>query len=107
MTKLAIGGFLALGLLAATGPSMAQSTTTTTTVRTLAPDQRTIVQEYVVREQRPSVMIENYEVRPGMVLPPTVQFYSVPQVDNYGYSVINNRQVVIDPITRQVIEVLN
>ena len=106
MTKLAIGGLLALGLLAATGPSMAQ-TTTTTTVRTLAPEQRTIVQEYVVREKRPSVTIENYEVRPGVILPPTVQYYSVPQVDNYSYSIVNNRQVVVDPHTRQVIEVLN
>ncbi|BBK41198.1 hypothetical protein STVA_12180 [Allostella vacuolata] len=109
MKQLAIGGAFALALLTAAGAGMAQTTTTTTTTRstTLSPDQRTVVQEYVVRERRPSVAVENYEVRTGTVLPPTVQFYSVPKVDNYRYTIVNNRQVIVDPATRQVIEVLN
>lgn len=104
MQKFAIGGAFALGLLAATGSAMAQ--TTTTTVTTLRPEQRTVVQEYVYRERRPSVVMENYEVRPGVVLPPTVQVYPVPQANPYSYTIINGTPVVVEPSTRQVIEVL-
>lgn len=109
MRKFLIGGAVAAAILTSTGAGFAQTMTTTTTTRstTLAPEQRTVVQEYVVQQRRPSVMIENYEVRPGTVLPPTVQFYAVPQVDQYRYTVVNNRQVIVDPSTRQVIEILN
>ena len=109
MKKFLVGSAIATAMLATAGAGVAQTMTTTTTTRstTLAPEQRTIVQEYVVQQQRPSVTVENYEVRTGTVLPPSVQFYSVPQVDQYRYSVVNNRQVIVDPQTRQVIEVLN
>ncbi|BBK38754.1 hypothetical protein STAQ_38320 [Allostella sp. ATCC 35155] len=109
MKRRLIGSAIATAILASAGAGMAQTVTTTTTTRstTLAPEQRTVVQEYVVQQRRPSVTVENYEVRPGTVLPPTVQFYAVPQVDQYRYSVVNNRQVIVDPQTRQVIEILN
>jgi|JI10StandDraft_1071094.scaffolds.fasta_scaffold24179_5 hypothetical protein len=107
MKKFLIGSAIATALLASAGAGFAQTMTTTTTTRTIAPEQRTIVQEYVVQQKRPSVTVENYEVRTGTVLPPTVQFYSVPQADQYRYTVVNNRQVIVDPTTRQVIEVLN
>ncbi|MCC7276113.1 MAG: DUF1236 domain-containing protein [Alphaproteobacteria bacterium] len=100
---------VALSLLAATGAGIAQTTTTqTTTTRTttLSPEERTTFREYVVREQRPSVIIDNIEVRPGTVLPPTVQFYTVPQVPTYQYGYVNNRYVVVEPQTRRVIEVI-
>ncbi|BBK30449.1 uncharacterized protein DUF1236 [Stella humosa] len=109
MKKFALGGAVALAMLTAAGAGIAQTATTTTTTRTttLSPDQRTVVQEYVVREKRPSVVVDNYEVRTGTALPPSVQFYTVPQMDNYRYTIVNNRQVIVDPTTRQVIEVLN
>lgn len=107
MKKFLIGSAVATALLATAGAGVAQTMTTTTTTRTIAPEQRTIVQEYVVQQKQPSVTVENYEVRTGTVLPPTVQFYSVPKVEQYRYSVVNNRQVIVDPTTRQVIEVLN
>ncbi|MGE0725069.1 MAG: DUF1236 domain-containing protein [Alphaproteobacteria bacterium] len=106
------GAAVAIALLAVTGGAMAQSRTTTTTETTttrtysLTPEQRTTIREYVVKEQRPSVRVENVEIRPGVVLPPSVQFYSVPQVQTYQYGYVNDNYVVVEPQTRRVIEVI-
>lgn len=105
MRYIALCGALALGMFGVAGAAVAQ--TTTTTVTTLTPQNRTVIEEYVVHERRPSVTVQNYEVRRGTVLPPAVQVYQVPQVEQYRYSVVNNHRVVVDPTTRQVIEVLN
>ena len=109
MRHATIGAAAALLALVSAGALNAQTTTTeTTTTRTvtLTPDQRTVIRDYVVREQRPSVTIDNVEIRAGTVLPPTVQFYSVPQIETYKYGYVNNSYVVVDPTSRRVIEVI-
>jgi len=104
-----LGAAVVLAVVSVAGASIAQtSTTQTTTTRTvtLTPEQRTTFREYVVREPRTSVTVDNVEVGPGIVLPPAVQFYTVPQITNYQYGYVNNRYVVVDPSTRRVIEVI-
>jgi hypothetical protein len=91
-----------------TGAAFAQTAVTSTTTKTveLSPEQRTVVQEYVVRDHRPSVAVQGFEVRTGAVLPPSVAFYDVPKVERYRYTIVNDRRVIVDPATRQVVEVI-
>ena len=84
---------------------MAETASTTTTTVTLTPQQQTEVREYVIKEHRPSVSLNDFDVSPGATLPPSVTFYSVPQVDKYQYTVVNQKRVLVDPSTRQIVEV--
>jgi hypothetical protein len=67
---------------------------------------RTIVQERV-RPARPTV-----EYRVGMRVPPTAQLYTVPEtvavevpaIKAYKYMMVNNRVVLIDPATSEVVD---
>jgi hypothetical protein len=98
----------ALALTVFAGAALAQTATTTTTTRTvnLSPEQRTVVQKYVVQDTRPSIAVQGFEVRPGAVLPPSVAFYDVPNVERYRYTYVNNHRVLVDPSTRAVVEVI-
>ncbi|MBI3702761.1 MAG: DUF1236 domain-containing protein [Rhizobiales bacterium] len=67
---------------------------------------RTIVQERV-RPAQPTV-----EYRVGMRVPQTAQVYTVPEtiavevpaIKSYKYMMVNNRVVLIDPATSEVVE---
>ena len=85
---------------------VATSTTTTTRTVEMTPDQRTVFHDYVVKDTRPSVVVQGYEVRTGAVLPPAVTFYDVPNVERYRYAYVNNQRVIVDPTTREVVEVI-
>jgi hypothetical protein len=63
------------------------------------------VRSYVVEEQVPSVAYQG-EVVVGEPLPQTVEIRRVPRYDSYGYAVVNQQRVIVDPRTRKVIEVL-
>lgn len=75
----------------------------------LAQPDRTRVQEYVVRERRPSVRIEE-DVAVGSTLPGSVTYYEIPAdvgvKTTYRYTVVNGRTVLVDPQTRRVIQVI-
>jgi len=43
-------------------------------------------------------------VRVGAVLPPNVTFYEVPNM-RYRYTIVTDRRVIVDPVTRRIIEV--
>ena len=60
---------------------------------------------YVQREHVPSVRVEE-EIVIGRPVPDTVEIRTVPQHQKYGYAVINDRRVIIEPGTRRVIRVL-
>lgn len=77
-------------------PTFAQSTTTV-----VMPGE---VRTYVLEQQTPSVIYEG-EVVVGQPLPGSVKLYPVPDQD-YSYTIVNERRVIIDPRTRAVIEVL-
>ena len=102
---------LASGLaiaVACSGMSLAQTettrTTTTTTTTTLSPEEQTTVREYVTRHEYPSMRVEHFDVGVGAVVPPNVTFYEVPNM-RYRYTIVNDRRVIVDPVTRRIIEV--
>lgn len=71
---------------------------------------RTRVKEYVVRERRPSVRVQD-EVIVGRELPGTVKYYEIPSSvgvkTTYRYTVVNDRAVLVDPRTHRIVEVLD
>jgi phage tail tape-measure protein len=73
------------------------------------PDQ-TRVREYVVREHRPSVRVQE-DVAVGRELPGTVEYYQIPDDvgvrTTYRYTVVNNHAVLVDPRTRRIVEILD
>lgn len=67
--------------------------------------------EYVIREHR-SVYVPGVEPRVGFVLPPSgITYYAVPQefgiAPRYRYAIVNDYVVLVDPATREVIQVID
>jgi len=75
----------------------------------LAAPQATQVQQYVVTQGTPSVRVQE-QVVVGQPLPRQVELYAVPSSvgvqTQYRYSVVNDRTVLVDPQTRQVIQII-
>ena len=85
-------------------------TVVTTEPLQLTPVQRHTVYRTIVRERvRPAQPAVEYRV--GTRVPPSVQLYSVPQevavevpaIRSYKYMVVNDRVVLIDPATSEVV----
>ena len=72
-------------------------------------DQRPRFREYVVSARRPSYQYRG-DLTVGTELPEAgVTYYEVPAeygVQNYRYTVVNERPVLVDPRTRRVIQVI-
>jgi hypothetical protein len=76
----------------------------------LTPVQRQTIYRTIVRE-RVVPAPPTVEYRVGTRVPPSVQLYSVPQevalevpaIQTYKYMVVNNRVVLIDPATSEVV----
>jgi hypothetical protein len=67
------------------------------------------VREYVVREGRSSVRVDD-EIVVGYALPETVDVYEIEDVPTgyaYRYAVVNDRRVIVEPQTRRVIQILD
>ena len=75
----------------------------------LTPEQQPRVQQYVIQQRRPSYTYQQ-EVRVGAVLPTTgVQYYELPAdygVTQYRYTYVNDRAVLVDPRTHQVVQII-
>jgi uncharacterized protein DUF1236 len=90
-----------------------QRTVVTTEPLQLTPVQRRTIYRTIVRERvspaRPTV-----EYRVGTRVPESVQLYAVPQdvavevpaIRSYKYMVVNDRVVLVDPATSEVVEEL-
>ncbi|MDI4656826.1 DUF1236 domain-containing protein [Xanthobacter autotrophicus] len=63
------------------------------------------VRTYVMKERRSSVRLER-EVVVGEPLPPNVVLYEIPSHNEYQYSVVNERRVIVDPRTRRVVYIV-
>jgi hypothetical protein len=61
------------------------------------------VRTYVMQEQAPSVRTEKLVV--GEPLAETIEVRPVPKYPQYGYAVVNERRVIVEPKTRQVIKI--
>jgi phage tail tape-measure protein len=75
----------------------------------LAPPDAVQVQQYVVRQNVPSVRSQQ-QVVVGQPLPQAVPVYALPPESGvatpYRYSVVNQQTVLVDPRTGQVVQVL-
>lgn len=74
----------------------------------IQPQQETVIREYV--RTRPAVAIEvppDVMLDVGSTLPESVELYplDVPDMD-YRYVMVDGRIVVVDPVTRRVVDVL-
>ena len=86
-------------------------TVVTTEPLELTPVQRRTIYRTIVRE-RLAPAEPTIEYRVGARLPDSVRLYSVPQevavevpaIRSYKYMVVNNRVVLVDPATSQVVE---
>ncbi|AMY03711.1 DUF1236 domain-containing protein [Mesorhizobium ciceri] len=70
------------------------------------PEQETVVREYIKREPLASVNLLGVELKLGSSVPDTVKLREVPDV-KYRVAVINDQTVLVDPETRQIVEVLH
>jgi hypothetical protein len=76
----------------------------------LGVEERPRFREYVVREHHPSFRYGG-EVRIGEVLPARgVRLYAVPREyhvrPGYRYAIVNDRAVIVDPRTREIVEII-
>jgi hypothetical protein len=75
----------------------------------LTPEQQPRVQQYVIQQRRPSYTYQQ-ELRVGAVLPSSgVQYYELPAdygVTQYRYTYVNDRAVLVDPRTHQVVQII-
>ncbi|MEI9406684.1 DUF1236 domain-containing protein [Mesorhizobium argentiipisi] len=92
----AAAGFL---LLAGIGAAAAQDVV-------IAPEQETVIKEYVHKQPLASVKIPGVELNIGSTVPETVELHEVPNV-KYRYVVIDNRTVIVDPGTRKIVKVID
>ncbi|APG95003.1 DUF1236 domain-containing protein [Sinorhizobium americanum] len=63
------------------------------------------VRTYVMEQQTPSVVYEG-EIVVGQPLPETVEIHTIPDQPDFGYAIVNEKRVVINPKTRAVVEVV-
>ncbi|MES0195826.1 DUF1236 domain-containing protein [Mesorhizobium sp. M0011] len=90
----------AIVLMGGIGASLAES------VVVVQPEQETVVREYIKREPLASVNLLGVELKLGSSVPDTVELREVPDV-KYRVAVINDQTVLVDPETRQIVEVLH
>ena len=76
----------------------------------LSPEESTRVRTYVVAQRRPSYTVRD-EVVVGYRVPRRATLYMIPRdagiTTMYRYTVINNRAVLVDPNTREIVEILD
>ena len=76
----------------------------------LSPEESARVRQYVVAQPRPSARVTR-QVAIGEPLPPRVRLYPVPPSvglrSAYSYTVVNNRTVLVDPQTREIVQFLD
>jgi len=101
-----------LGVVAAMALSVAfgaQALAQAVTVE-IAPEQRTKIREYVIKEKvAPVTVTEQFSV--GGTLPGSVELRAVPadwgpSVSKYQYVYHNNRVVLVEPSNRRVVQII-
>lgn len=90
-----------LVLLAGTAASFAQDII-------ISPEQETVIREYVHKKPVASLSLPGFELNLGSRVPDDVELYSVEAPDvRYRYVVIDDRTVLVDPDTRQIVRVID
>ncbi|MGE7369899.1 DUF1236 domain-containing protein [Neorhizobium sp. NPDC001467] len=65
------------------------------------------VRTYVMQQQPVESIPYDGDVLVGRVLPESVEVRPVEGYSNYGYTIVNERRVIVDPQTHTVIQVLD
>jgi len=72
-------------------------------------DESSRVRTYVVSQRRPSMQVSG-PVEVGQPLPPRARYYPIPASvglqQPYSYTIVNGRTVLVDPQTREVVEII-
>ena len=94
-------------LIALSGAAYAQTTVitqdpVTTNSTVVMPGE---VRTYVMQQSIPSVSYQG-DIAVGTALPDTVEVHTVDGYNDYAYTVVNERRVIVNPQTRTVIQVL-
>jgi len=75
----------------------------------ITPEQRTVVREYVVRERIDPMPDVDYDITVGSIVPAQVQTRKL-AIDEFGdqyeFVVTNRGTLVVDPATRQIVDVV-
>jgi hypothetical protein len=106
MKRLLLAAVTALAI-AGSDQAFAQATTVE-----IAPEQRTKMKEYVVKQKVAPVTGIRERVTVGATLPADVELRTVPSdwgpsVSRYRYVYHDNNVVLVDPSSRRVVEVIN
>lgn len=95
---------VAAALLAGVGYAVAQDTIIIT------PEQRTVVREYVVRENIDPIPDVDYDITVGSIVPAEVQLRKL-AIDDFGreyeFLVTDRGTLVVDPGTRRIVDVVD
>ena len=88
-------------LLAGAGIAAAQTVV-------IAPEQETVIREYVESKPVASIDLPGVELNIGSTVPDTVELHTIeaPDVD-YSYTVVGGRTYVVEPGTRKIVHVLD
>lgn len=93
---------LAAGFLLA-GAGMAAAQTVV-----IAPEQETVIREYVKSKPVASIDLPGIELNIGSTVPDTVELHTIDAPDiAYSYTVVGNRTYVVEPGTRKVVHVID
>ena len=96
-------------LLTLSAPAFAQSTIIVQETDPVMTESTVVipgeVRTYVLEQEVPSVAYEG-DVLIGKVIPDSVEIRAVDGYDDYGYTVVNERRVIVDPQTRTVVQIL-
>ena len=106
MKRTLIAGAAAIAVLASGEILSAQTTTIE-----IAPEQRTRIKEYVVKEKVKPVTVKE-RVTVGATLPADVELVAVPEtwgpsVSKYRYVYSDNHVVLVEPSSRRVVQIID
>jgi hypothetical protein len=73
----------------------------------IAPEQDTVIREYVKKKPLASISVPGVELNIGSSLPETVELHSFEDVPDvkYQYVVVDNRTVLVEPGTRKIVKI--
>ena len=73
----------------------------------IAPEQETVIREYVQKQPLASINLPGVELNIGSTLPETVEVapIEVPDVQ-YRYVVVDGRTVLVEPETRKIVHII-
>ena len=74
----------------------------------IAPEQQTVIREYVHKQHLASVSLLGVELNVGSALPDTVELHAIDVPDvKYKYVVVGDHAVLVDPDTRRIVQVID